>query len=53
MYNTEHFRRLVGIEIEALVDDINNLKKRVADLENELAVEKEFNNSKQEYMEFT
>jgi len=34
MYNIDHFKSLIGAEIEALVKEINELKKRVAELEN-------------------
>ena len=33
MYNIDHFKSLIGAEIEALVTEINDLKKRVAILE--------------------
>ena len=37
MHNTEHFKRLVGIEIEALVLELKDLQHRVITLEGELA----------------
>jgi hypothetical protein len=48
MYNIDHFRSLIGAEIEALVAEVNELKKRVAELEH-----KEFHASihdKKEYI---
>ena len=33
MYNIDHFKRLVGAELEALVKEIDELKKRVSELE--------------------
>ena len=33
MYNIDHFKSLIGAEIEALVKEINELKKRVSELE--------------------
>jgi len=33
MYNIDHFRTLIGAEIESLVEEINELKKRVTELE--------------------
>lgn len=47
MYNIDHFRTLIGAEIEALVEEINDLKKRVAELENG-----ELNKTFQENKEF-
>ena len=34
MYNIDHFRTLIGAELEALVTEVNELKKRVTELEN-------------------
>ena len=33
MYNIDHFKSLIGAELETLVTEINELKKRVAELE--------------------
>ena len=35
MYNIDHFKRLVGAELEALVKEIDELKKRVSELEHD------------------
>ena len=35
MYNIDHFKRLVGAELEALVKEIDDLKKRVIELEHD------------------
>lgn len=37
MYNIDHFKSLIGAELEALVKEINELKKRVAELETKLS----------------
>lgn len=34
MYNIDHFKTLIGAELEALVAEVNELKKRVTELEN-------------------
>jgi predicted nuclease with TOPRIM domain len=36
MYNIDHFKTLIGAEIEALVSEINDLKKRVSELEGQV-----------------
>jgi cobalamin biosynthesis Co2+ chelatase CbiK len=33
MHNIDHLKRLIGAELEALVSEVNELKKRVAELE--------------------
>ncbi len=33
MYNIDHFKTLIGAELEALVAEVNELKERVTELE--------------------
>lgn len=33
MHNIDHLKRLIGSELEALVEEVNSLKQRVAELE--------------------
>ena len=36
MHNIDHLKRLIGAELEALVSEINDLKKRVSELESQV-----------------
>ena len=33
MHNIDHLKRLIGTELEALVEEVDKLKKRVSELE--------------------
>jgi len=35
MHNIDHLKRLIGTELEALVDEVNSLKQRVCELEHQ------------------
>ena len=39
MYNIDHFKSLIGAELEALVTEISELKKRVVELEGKAAMQ--------------